>query len=79
MCVNCGSDVVEVQVNRKSAGLRPWAPYWVDITPFAKAGKNRIALRITNTVANLLEGNPVDFGLQEPVKIVAYNRYRFAL
>jgi len=77
--VNCGSDVVEVQVNRKSAGLRPWAPYWVDITPFAKAGKNRIALRITNTVANLLEGNPVDFGLQEPVKIVAYNRYRFAL
>ncbi len=75
--MNCGTDTMEVQVNGKTAGTRPWAPYRVEITSLAKTGKNRIIFKITNTVTNLLEGNALDFGLLEPVKLVAYNRYRF--
>jgi len=73
----CGTDVMEVEINGRAAGTRPWPPYRVDISALARRGKNRLAIRLTNTLTNLLEGKPLDFGLLEPVRLVTYNIYRF--
>lgn len=77
LALDCGTDVAAVEINGKPAGTRPWAPYELDITPFVKSGRNRIVVKITNTVTNLLEGNTLDFGLFGPVRVISLNRYRF--
>ncbi len=51
------SDIVELQVNGHSLGVRAWAPYhWTGETAWLKQGKNRVTLRITNTLTRLLTG-----------------------
>jgi hypothetical protein len=47
-------DVVEVEVNGASAGVRLWDPYVVDVTEHLRPGANELALRVANTPANLL-------------------------
>lgn len=42
----------ELRVNGKSAGIKLSPPWNFDITPFAKAGENRIEVLIYNTLAN---------------------------
>jgi hypothetical protein len=50
-------DIVEVQVNGHSLGVRAWAPYvWKGNTSWLKRGKNKVVLRVTNTLARLLTG-----------------------
>ncbi len=52
------SDIVEVQINGHSLGVRAWAPYcWTGETAWLKQGKNRVTLRITNTLTRLLTGH----------------------
>lgn len=49
------SDIVEILINGKSCGVRAWAPYsWIGETAWLKKGKNRITIRITNTLSRLL-------------------------
>ena len=51
------SDIVEVLLNGHSLGVRPWAPYgWTGETAILRQGKNRVTLRITNTLSRLLTG-----------------------
>ena len=51
------SDIVEVQINGHSLGVRPWAPYrFVGETAWLRHGRNRIVLRLTNTLAGLFAG-----------------------
>ena len=42
----------EVRVNGQSAGVRVAPPWRFDITPWAKAGENRIEVLVHNTLAN---------------------------
>ena len=54
-------DVVEVLVNGHSLGVRAWEPYrWTGQTEWLKPGKNRITLRVTNTLSRLLTGHDYD-------------------
>jgi hypothetical protein len=58
---SAGSDVVEVLVNGHSLGVRAWEPYeWMGQSTWLKPGKNRITLRVTNTLARLLTGHDYD-------------------
>ena len=51
------SDIVEVAINGRSLGTRAWAPYkWTASTEWLKPGKNRIVVRMTNTLSRLLTG-----------------------
>lgn len=49
--------VVQVIVNGQDAGIVWCAPWRIDITPFVKKGRNRLQLRVTNTLWNRLVGD----------------------
>jgi len=57
------AELVEVFVNGKSAGIAGWAPWKMDISDYLKKGRNRIALSVTNTQMNAMEGSPRPSGL----------------
>jgi len=81
LTLDCGlvGSAAEVWVNGKSAGARVWQPYEFDITSLVKAGRNRIRILVTNTLANerAVENHAallpkIDMnGLMGPVRIVA--------
>jgi len=78
-------EVAEVRVNGKLAGVRCWQPYEFDLTPFVRAGKNELEIRVTNTPANhymLVRqkylfgekwGKVVDSGLLGKVRIIIFS------
>jgi hypothetical protein len=72
-------DAVEVFVNGRSAGIRLWAPYTVEITELLQPGRNLVELRVANTLVNLLEATPRPSGLAGPARLVAYRRVSIAL
>jgi hypothetical protein len=62
-------DVVELEVNRTSAGVRLWDPYVFDVTDLVKEGENEFSFRVANTPANMLNGNVRDSGLAGAPKV----------
>lgn len=63
-------DMAEVIINGNRAGILPWEPWEVDITPFIKSGENEIEIRVTNSMLNLLNMEPKASGLVGRVDIV---------
>jgi hypothetical protein len=45
---------VAVFVNGVQAGVRIWAPYVVDVSPYLQVGVNQIVIELTNTLASYL-------------------------
>ncbi len=72
---DCGEDVLEVVVNGVSAGVQPWHPYRVDVTGHVRPGVNRLELKVTNSLINLLEGVTAESGLRSSVRLVHEHRY----
>jgi hypothetical protein len=72
---DCGEDVLEVIVNGVAAGTQPWHPYRVDISGHVRPGVNRIELKVTNSLINLLEGVTAESGLRSSVRLVHEHRY----
>lgn len=70
-------DVLEVIVNGKSAGVRLWTPYQIEITDFLKRGENMLELRVANTLVNLLEATERPSGLNGAPKLVPYRTFTF--
>ncbi|MCM8816652.1 MAG: hypothetical protein NC913_03975 [Candidatus Omnitrophica bacterium] len=70
LCFDEIFDIAEVKINEKQAGKILWKPYELEITPFIKKGKNKIELKITNSVYNMLEGKPKVSGIISPVAIM---------
>lgn len=68
--LSCGQDVAEVFVNDAPAKLMPWSPYRTDLTGCVSPGENRIEIRITNTLINLLEGVQKESGVLVPPRIL---------
>jgi hypothetical protein len=77
--IDAGDDVVEVVFNSRSAGVRLWAPYAVDLTELARAGENVLELRVANTPANLLEAQRRRSGLASAPRLVLHAEYEFVL
>jgi hypothetical protein len=72
-------DVLEVQVNGAPAGVHLWDPYVAEITEHIRPGSNEIALSVTNTLANLLNGTARPSGLAGPPSIVPHASFAFDL
>lgn len=66
--------IVEVLVNGRPAGVRPWPPFAVDVSELLFAGTNTVTLRVTNTAVNALLGRLEPSGLLGPVRIEAAAR-----
>ena len=69
LCVEKMRDIAEFFVNDENVGTKAWAPYTVDITNSIKSGKNDIEIRITNTMANMIQGKVVKSGILGDVRI----------
>jgi hypothetical protein len=70
-------DVLEVIVNGRSAGVRLWEPYQVEVTDLLKPGDNTLELRVANTLVNLLERVERPSGLAGAPKLVPYQTFTF--
>ncbi|HEX6008903.1 MAG TPA: hypothetical protein VFZ50_02240, partial [Actinomycetota bacterium] len=69
--VPMGDDVLEAEVNGRSAGVRLWDPYAFDVTDLLLPGENEITLRVANTIANLLNGVDRPSGIAGAPRLVA--------
>ncbi len=67
-------DAVEAIVNGRSAGIRLWPPYEIDVTDKLQPGENTLELRVANTLINLLEAVERPSGLSGPPRLVPYQR-----
>ena len=50
----------EIWVNGKLAGTRIWPPYRLDITPYARVGKNQVTVVVANLLANRMRWDIFD-------------------
>jgi len=64
-------DLVQVVINEQSAGVVAWEPYEIEITEYLKRGTNRMELKVTNSLQNLLVLVPKPSGIVGQVKLVA--------
>ena len=48
-------DLAEVWVNGHLVTVRPWAPFWADITPHVLPGRNELRIVVVNSFGNLLK------------------------
>jgi hypothetical protein len=62
-----------------SAGVRLWDPYVVEVTDQLREGENEVALAVTNTLANLLNGVDRPSGLAGAPTLVAHAAFAFDL
>ena len=62
-------DIAEVLLNGTTVGARAWAPYVWAIDPICQVGDNQLEVRVTNSMANRLEGLQRPSGLLGPVSI----------
>ena len=69
-------DIAEVVLNGTTAGTRAWAPYVWAIDPICQVGDNQLEVRVTNSMANRLEGLQRPSGLLGPVSIRQRRRNR---
>ena len=63
-------DVLEVVVNGRSAGVRLWEPYRVELTGLLQVGENTLELRVANTLVNLLEAVERPSGVAGPPNLL---------
>ncbi|MFC1719284.1 glycosylhydrolase-like jelly roll fold domain-containing protein, partial [Candidatus Poribacteria bacterium] len=57
------ADMVEFIINGTSTEVHPWPPYRCEIRSLLSPGQNTIALKITNSMQNFLEGKAKPSGL----------------
>jgi hypothetical protein len=72
-------DAVEVVLNDRSAGVRLWPPYGIEVTDLLQPGDNLLELRVANTLVNLLEATARPSGLCGAPELFAYPAYDFTI
>ena len=72
-------DVLEVIVNGRSAGVRLWEPYQMEVTDLLRSGENILEMRVANTLVNLLEKVERHSGLAGAPRLVPYQAFTFDL
>lgn len=77
--VECGEDVLEVNINDSEPIAVPWHPYRIDISNRIKPGRNRFRFKITNTLINILEADQKLSGLHSVPMLTHYHLYSIKL
>ncbi|MDO4327953.1 MAG: glycosyl hydrolase [Lachnospiraceae bacterium] len=63
-------DCMEVLVNGHSLGVKAYTPYrWRCRKEWVREGRNQVEVRITNTLANMLDGTYFDYDTHQLMKI----------
>lgn len=75
----CGEDVLELDMNDGGSTIVPWHPYHIDISSMVKPGLNRLRLKVTNTLINMLEGVQKPSGLLKTPFIQFFNTYKIVI
>ena len=65
-------ETVELKLNGRALGVRPWPPFEYDITGYVKEGDNILVAEVRNTAENLF-GRPMDSGILGDVLVTPYN------
>ena len=60
-------DIADIELNGESLGVLAWAPYIVSTAQSAKGGTNTLVVRVTNSMANSIQGMQLPSGLLGPV------------
>ena len=58
-----GTDVLELWINDEHAGVRLWQPYKLSVGELLKSGENNFKIKVTNTLANMLNASKQASGL----------------
>ncbi len=64
-------DLAEVIISGSSVGVTAWEPFEVDITNHIKQGKNRIEIKVANSLQNLLVLTPKASGILGKIEVIA--------
>ncbi len=68
-------DCAEVIINGTSLGIRAWSPYeWVGQTDILSSGNNQVEIKVTNTLAGMLEGRFFDSHTHELKNVIDVDR-----
>jgi hypothetical protein len=67
------ADLAEVIVNGQRMGVMAWEPWHVEITDAVKPGPNRIEVKVTCSMQNLIVGEPKPSGLLGLARIVQWS------
>ena len=70
LCLSKVANLSDIWVNDKQVKVLAWEPFKTDLTRYLKPGKNKITIKVTNTLHNLLLKEPYPSGLLEEVKIL---------
>jgi hypothetical protein len=60
-------DIAELWLNGRRCGQRAWAPYVLEVGAALRPGRNRLEVRVTNSMANAYDGRQMPSGLLGPV------------
>ena len=61
------ADIADVRLNGTALGVRAWAPYVLPLERRCRPGMNTLEVRITNSMANTIQGLQLPSGLLGPV------------
>ena len=67
-------DLAEVVINGRRVAVLAWEPFKADVTNHLRRGRNKITLKVANSMQNLLCQQPKPSGILGEVRIVTYNR-----
>lgn len=70
-------DLMEVRVNGRPCGARPWEPWRVEITNALSGPTNEIEVHVANSLQNLLVHEPKPSGILGRVRLVPRKEMRF--
>lgn len=62
-------------INGTSLGVRAWSPYdWAGQTDILSSGNNQVEIKVTNTLAGMLEGSFFDSHTHELKNVIEADR-----
>jgi hypothetical protein len=67
-------DLADVWVDGAPVGVRAWAPYVIELPASCGPGRHRLEVRVTNSMANAMDGLQQPSGLMGPVRLRAARR-----
>ena len=67
-------DIAEASLDGEPAGVRMWAPHRIPLAGPLAAGRHRLEVRVTNSMANAYEGTQLPSGLLGPVHLILRQR-----